>query len=53
MFEPFTDWPNKGRSLVERWVEVGDSKRILWMNGFLGKRTPLPMKKDRKWKTEF
>jgi len=42
-----------GLSLAGRWVEVGDSKRMLWMNGFLGKKTPLPMKRDRKWKKEF
>jgi hypothetical protein len=47
MSEPFTAWLNKERYQVGRWVGVGDSKRMLWMIGSLGKRTPLPMEKDR------
>jgi hypothetical protein len=34
-------------------VEVGDSKRKFWMNGFQGERIPLPSKKDEKWGIEF
>jgi hypothetical protein len=34
-------------------VGVGDLKRTLWMNGFRGEETPLLMKKDKRWKTEF
>jgi hypothetical protein len=32
-----------GISLAARWVGVGDLKRIPWMNGFPGKKTPLLM----------
>jgi hypothetical protein len=29
-------------------VEVGGSKRMPWMNGFHGEKTPLLLKKDKK-----
>jgi hypothetical protein len=53
MSEPSTAWLKKGISLAGRWAEVGDSKKTLWMNGFPGKRTPLPMEKAKKWKAEW
>jgi hypothetical protein len=48
MSELSTAWLKMGIFPAARWVEVGDLKRMPWMNGYRGGKRLLRMKKDKK-----
>jgi hypothetical protein len=51
MSEPSIAWLKIEKSQAVRLVEVGDSKRTLWMIGSRGEKIHPLKEKDDKWKT--